>query len=350
MRELNSANITDAVLEQMATTPDARMKEIQTAAVKHLHAFARETNLTPAEWIAGIGFMTNVGQMCTPERQEFILLSDTLGLSALVNFLHDKTAMEEATGTSLLGPFYRENAPVLAAGSQIARKVKPGSECSLYGRVTDVQGQPIANARVSLWQTSADGLYDIQESATEVDYRGVFTTDANGVYVARTVIPVGYTIPMDGPVGAMVRMQKRHGMRPAHIHFLVSSPGFRELVTALYLRSDPYLATDTVFGSSGDLAVDLVADDPNAPIQGMPAMRFDMALSRESAEGAGRVGADPSQILKPGPAATPASVATAVPVAAAVVPAAVAVARASVAPTPVPEKRGFLSGLFGRKT
>jgi hydroxyquinol 1,2-dioxygenase len=348
MRELNSANITDAVLEQMATTPDARMKEIQTAAVKHLHAFARETNLTPAEWIAGIGFMTNVGQMCTPERQEFILLSDTLGLSALVNFLHDKTAMEEATGTSLLGPFYRENAPVLAAGSQIAKKVKPGSECSLYGRVTDVRGQPIASARVSLWQTSADGLYDIQESATEVDYRGVVTTDANGVYVVRTVTPVGYTIPMDGPVGAMVRMQKRHGMRPAHIHFLVSAPGYRELVTALYLRSDPYLETDTVFGSSGDLAVDLIANDPNAPIQGMPAMRFDMALSRESAEGSGRVGADPSQILKPAPAATtavPAAVATV-----AAVGASVAALPTTVTTMPVPEKRGFLSGLFGRKS
>jgi hydroxyquinol 1,2-dioxygenase len=340
MRELTSANITDAVLEQMATTPDARLKEIQTAAVKHLHAFARETNLTPAEWIAGIGFMTQVGKMCTPERQEFILLSDTVGLSALVNFLHDTTAMEAATATSLLGPFYRENAPVLAAGSQIARKVKPGSECLLYGRVTDSRGLPIPNARVSVWQTSADGLYDIQESATEVDYRGVFSTDADGRYVVRTVTPIGYSIPMDGPVGAMIKTQNRHGMRPAHIHFLVSSPGFRELVTALYLRTDPYLETDTVFGSSGDLAVDLVANDPDAPVQGLPAMRFDMSLSRESAEGSGRVGADPSQIVKPAPvAAAPA------PVAAAVVTPAAAPAAAS----PAPEKRGIFQSIFRRK-
>ena len=252
MRELTKDNITDATLEQMATTPDARLKEIQTSAVKHLHAFARETNLTPAEWIAGIEFMTKVGKTCTPERQEFILLSDTLGLSALVSFMHDSTAMEEATHTSLLGPFYRENAPTLPAGSQIAKKIVPGSECQMYGRVTDITGKPIANARVAVWQTGADGLYDIQESPTEIDYRGFFATDADGRYYLKTVKPIGYSIPMDGPVGAMVRAQKRHGMRPAHIHLLVSAPGYRELVTAIYLRGDPYLATDTVFGSSGD--------------------------------------------------------------------------------------------------
>ena len=147
------------------------------------------SNLTPAEWIKGIEFMTAAGKMCTPERQEFILLSDTLGLSALVNGLHDKTAIEEGTHTSLLGPFYREASPKLAAGSQIARHVKPGSECVLYGRVTDVDGKPIANASVSIWQTGADGLYDIQESAASIDYRGVFTTDADGVFMLRTVKP-----------------------------------------------------------------------------------------------------------------------------------------------------------------
>ena len=207
----------------MATTPDARLKEIMAAAVKHLHAFARDVNLTPAEWIKGIEFMTEVGQMCSPERQEFILLSDTMGLSALVNGLHDKTAIEEGTHTSLLGPFYRETTPTLAPGSQIAKKVKPGTECALYGRITDVNGKPLAGATVSVWQTGADGLYDIQESATEVDYRGVFTTDADGRYHLRTVKPIGYSIPMDGPVGALVKAQGRHGMRPAHIHFLVGA-------------------------------------------------------------------------------------------------------------------------------
>src|SRR5438105_9817616 len=146
MRELTPETITDAVLDQMAATPDPRLKEIMACAVKHLHAFAKEVNLTPAEWIKGIEFMTAVGQMCTPERQEFILLSDTLGLSALVNGLHDKTAIEEGTHTSLLGPFYRETTPKLPAGTQIAKKVKPGSECVLYGRLTDVSGKPHVNA------------------------------------------------------------------------------------------------------------------------------------------------------------------------------------------------------------
>jgi hydroxyquinol 1,2-dioxygenase len=300
MHELTPETITDAVLDQMATTPDPRMKEIMASAVKHLHAFAREVKLTPAEWIKGIAFMTAVGKICTPARQEFILLSDTLGLSALVNGLHDSTAMEEGTHTSLLGPFYREAAPNLPAGSQIAKTVRPGSEIVLYGRVTDVNGKPVANATVSIWQTGADGLYDIQENAASIDYRGVFTTDAKGVYLVRTVKPIGYSIPMDGPVGDMVRAQKRHGMRPAHIHFLVGAPGYRELVTALYLRDDPHLVDDVVFGSSDDLAVDINPKDPECPIPGLPTIRFDMRLSRETAadKAGGRVGADPSAILK----------------------------------------------------
>jgi hydroxyquinol 1,2-dioxygenase len=309
MRELTPETITDAVLDQMATTSDPRMKEVLAAAVRHLHAFAREVNLTPGEWIKGIEFMTLVGKMCTPARQEFILLSDTLGLSALVNGLHDKTAIEEGTHTSLLGPFYREASPKLVPGSQIAKYVKPGTECVLFGKVADVHGKPLADATVSVWQTSADGLYDIQEDATSTDYRGVFSTDANGIFTIRTVRPRGYSIPMDGPVGNMVRAQGRHGMRPAHIHFLVGAPGYRELVTALYLRDDPHLADDVVFGSSEDLAVDIVPDDPNCPIPGVPSIRFDLRLSREGEadKTSGRVGSDPSAILKEEAALTVAS-------------------------------------------
>jgi protocatechuate 3,4-dioxygenase beta subunit len=312
MRELTPETITDAVLDQMSTTPDPRMREVMAAAVKHLHAFARDVNLTPGEWIKGIEFMTLVGKMCTPARQEFILLSDTLGLSALVNGLHDKTAIEEGTHTSLLGPFYREASPTLAAGSQIAKQVKPGTECVLYGRITDIQGKALADATVSVWQTSADGLYDIQEDATSVDYRGVFTTDKNGLYVVRTVKPRGYSIPMDGPVGAMVNAQRRHGMRPAHIHFLVGTPGYRELVTALYLRDDPHLDDDVVFGSSDDLAVDIAPNDPECPIPGVPSIRFDLKLSREGEadKTSGRVGSDPSAILKEAKVAAPAPAAS----------------------------------------
>jgi protocatechuate 3,4-dioxygenase beta subunit len=244
--------------------------------------------------------MTQVGKICTPARQEFILLSDTLGFSALVNGLHDTTAMEEGTHTSLLGPFYRETTPQLTAGSQIAKNADPGTEIILYGYVTDVNDKPLGGATVSLWQTSASGLYDIQENPNSVDYRGIFTTDANGLFFLRTVKPLGYSIPMDGPVGEMVRAQKRHGMRPAHIHFLVGAPGYRELVTALYLRDDPHLADDVVFGSSGDLAVDINPKDAECPVKGMPSIRFDMRLSRETAadRAGGRVGADPAAILK----------------------------------------------------
>jgi protocatechuate 3,4-dioxygenase beta subunit len=300
MRELTPETITDAVLEQMASTSDPRLKEVMAAAVKHLHAFAREVNLTPAEWLKGIEFMTAVGKMCSPERQEFILLSDTLGLSALVNGLHDRTAIEEATHTSLLGPFFRENAPKLEAGAQIANTVAPGTEVALWGKVTNVRGEALANAQVSVWQTGADGLYDIQVDASGTDYRGVFATDAQGHYALRTVRPLGYSIPLDGPVGKLVKDQGRHGMRPAHIHFLVSAPGYRELVTALYVKGDAHIADDVVFGSSADLVAELKQDDPACPLKGIPSLRFDVTLSREGVadRATGRVGADPAAILK----------------------------------------------------
>jgi protocatechuate 3,4-dioxygenase beta subunit len=300
MREYTPENITDAVLEQMATTPDPRMKEIMEGAVRHLHAFAREVNLTPAEWIKGIEFMTKVGQMCTPARQEFILLSDTLGLSALVNIMHDKIKMEEATGASLLGPFFRENTPKFEHGARIADAKKGGPELVLYGRVTNAQGAPLPDAQVIVWQTAADGRYDIQNSIDEIDCRGVFRTDDKGNYLVRTVRPLGYYIPLDGPVGAMVLAQKRHGKRPAHIHFLISAPGYRELVTALYISGDEHLEDDVVFGASGDLVVDVKADDPNSPIPGVPSVHFEFSLARESEadKRAGRVGADPGQVTQ----------------------------------------------------
>jgi protocatechuate 3,4-dioxygenase beta subunit len=301
MREYTPENITDAVLEQMSTTPDPRMKEIMESAVRHLHAFARDVKLTPAEWIKGIEFMTKVGQMCSPARQEFILLSDTMGLSALVNIMHDKTKMEEATGASLLGPFFREKTPVLDYGAQIAQRTD-GKELVLFGRVTNAQGEPLPNAMVTVWQTAADGLYDIQHGIETIDCRGIFRTDQNGNYLIRTVRPLGYYVPLDGPVGHLVIAQKRHGKRPAHIHFLIGAPGYRELVTALYIAGDEHLEDDVVFGASGDLVVEVKDDDPASPVQGVPSVHFDFSLARESEADrrAGRVGADPAAITKGG--------------------------------------------------
>jgi protocatechuate 3,4-dioxygenase beta subunit len=297
MRAYTPLTITDTVLEQMASTPDPRMKEVMEAAVRHLHAFAREVNLTPAEWIKGIEFMTKVGQACTPARQEFILLSDTMGLSALVNIMHDKTKVEEATSASLLGPFFRENTPKFESGAQIAKKAE-GADIVLFGRVTNAQGAPLPNAQVTVWQTAADGRYDIQNGIEEIDCRGIFRTDDAGNYLVRTVRPLGYFIPLDGPVGQMVMSQKRHGMRPAHIHFLISAPGYRELVTALYLAGDAHLEDDVVFGASADLVADIKENDPACPIKGPPSIHFDFSLARESEadKRAGRVGADPAAV------------------------------------------------------
>jgi catechol 1,2-dioxygenase/hydroxyquinol 1,2-dioxygenase len=299
MKPYTPESITEVVLAQMSTTPDPRMKEIMESAVRHLHAFAREVNLTPAEWIKGIEFMTKVGQMCTPARQEFILLSDTIGLSALVNVMHDKTKVEEATSASLLGPFFRENTPRFEPGAQIARKTD-GREVVLFGRVTNAQGTPIPNAQVTVWQTAADGRYDIQNSLEEIDCRGIFRTDDKGNYLIRTVRPLGYFIPLDGPVGQMVMAQKRHGKRPAHIHFLISAPDYRELVTALYLAGDEHLEDDVVFGASGDLVAEVKASDPASPIKGIPSIHFDFSLARETEADrrAGRVGGDPGAITK----------------------------------------------------
>jgi protocatechuate 3,4-dioxygenase beta subunit len=301
MQDFDIDGITDAVIAQMATTPDPRMREIMAAAVRHLHAFAREVNLAPDEWLKGIAFLTAVGQACTPYRQEFILLSDTLGLSRLVNVMHDAKGREAAgTETSLLGPFFREDAPTIGLGESIARHAE-GPELLLYGQVVDAAGQPVPGAVVDIWQTDADGLYDLQANDPSVmDMRARLTCDAEGRYHLRTLRPIGYSIPMDGPVGEMVRRQGRHGFRPAHIHLLVAAPGFRELVTALYLGDDPHVDSDTVFGVSKSLVVTPAEGLPDAPVPGVPAIRYDFTLSRDVGEGGGRVGSDPSRLVPAG--------------------------------------------------
>ncbi len=289
--------MTEAVLGQMDGTADERLKTIVASAVRHLHAFAREVNLTPGEWLKAIEFLTRVGQTCTATRQEFILLSDAVGLSTLVNALHDATAREKATATSLLGPFFREDAPLLSLGEQISKRDK-SEEILLWGTVVSAAGQGIPNAKLMVWQTSSAGLYDLMEGdGAAIDYRGTFRTDAHGRYHLRTVRPLGYSIPMDGPVGDLVRAQGREGCRPAHIHVLISAPGFRELVTALYFPGQ-YLETDVVFGASPELLANEKANDPEAPVKGLPSVHFDFALARAGAADllGGRVGADPSKL------------------------------------------------------
>ncbi len=299
MLAIDEKTITDAALAQMSGTRDPRLKQIMECLVRHLHAFAREIDLTPEEWIEGIKFLTAVGQTCTPYRQEFILLSDTLGLSSLVNSLHDKRAIETGTKTSLLGPFYRQDSPQRNLGESIASDPK-GHEICIYGRVTDPAGQPVPNASVQIWQTDDEGVYDLQRNDPSVmDLRGWYHADSEGRYHLRTVRPLGYMIPMDGPVGDMIRAQGRHGFRPAHIHFLIGAPGYRELVTALYLRTDEHIDSDTVFGVTESLVTETTVNDPSSPFPKLPSIRFDFSLGKATAiDASGRVGADPSQITK----------------------------------------------------
>jgi hydroxyquinol 1,2-dioxygenase len=302
LRAIDENTITDAAIEQMASTPNPRLKQIMEPLVKHLHAWAREADLTPEEWLQGIAFLTAVGQKCTAYRQEFILLSDTLGMSSLINSLHDKRATEAGTKSSLVGPFYRQDSPPMKLGATIVTKPSNGLEVVLYGRVTDGTGKGVANASVEIWQPDETGNYDLQKhDPSEMDLRGHFHTDSQGHYYLRTVAPLGYMIPMDGPVGDMIRAQKRHGYRPAHIHFIVGAPGYREVVTALYLSGDPHVDSDTVFGVTESLVTSVNQKDPNSPIPTLPSIKFDFKLAHATAKDmTGRVGADPSQIVKAG--------------------------------------------------
>ena len=297
MQDLDIHSITDAAIAQMAKTPDPRLREIMEAAVRHLHDFAREVDLKPDEWLAGVGFLTAVGQMCTPYRQEFILLSDVMGLSRLVDVMHDSTGREHSgTESSLLGPFFRESAPVIPLGGTLAREAGH-PEVTMFGRVVDTDGQGVPHAWIDAWQTDAAGLYDLQAHDPSVmDMRGRVQCDETGRFHFRTVKPLGYSIPMDGPVGAMVKRQDRHGMRPAHIHLLVQAPGFRELVTALYLADDVNIDSDTVFGVSTSLVVEVRDDLADNPLPG-PGVRHEFTLSRATEGGGGRVGSDPSRLL-----------------------------------------------------
>ena len=299
MRPIDEKTITNAVLEQMSATGDPRLRTVMDALVRHLHDFAREVDLTPEEWLEGVRFLTAVGQACTPYRQEFILLSDTLGVSSLINALHDRRSGNTGTKSSLLGPFYRQDSPARKLGESIAGEAG-GPEICIHGRVVDLDAKGIAGASVQIWQCDDEGYYDLQKHDPSVmDLRGWFHADTEGRYYLRSVRPLGYLIPMDGPVGDLIRAQKRHGYRPAHIHFMISAPGYRELVTALYLRNDDHIDSDTVFGVTESLVTETTAADGSSPLPDLPAIRFDFTLAPAAARDAsGRVGADPSQLTR----------------------------------------------------
>src|SRR5688572_2516445 len=222
-RDFDEHSITDAVVERFAATPDARLKQILTSLVRHAHDFVRDVELTQDEWFAAVTFLTRVGHMSDDKRQEFILLSDTLGVSMLVDAINHRHP-EGATESTVFGPFHREGAPVLPAGASIAGKTD-GEPTFVSGRVTDTAGRPLVGALLDVWQAAPNGLYDSQDPEQGgLNLRGKFRTDTDGRYAFQTVKPVNYPIPMDGPVGRMLRACSRHPYRPAHIHFIVSAP------------------------------------------------------------------------------------------------------------------------------
>jgi hydroxyquinol 1,2-dioxygenase len=242
-----AADLLDNVVARLAGTPDPRLREIMTALVGHLHAFAVEVRLTETEWAAGIRFLTDAGQRSSDERQEFILASDTLGVSMLVDLLaHD--ASSGATESTVLGPFYLAGSPDRPNGSSTAERPS-GDPAYVRGRVTDPAGRPIAGARVDVWQNGADMLYAVQDPAAPPNnLRGVFTTDADGSFSFIGVRPVDYPIPTDGPVGRMLAATGRHPWRAAHLHLIVSAAGYRSVTTHLFDDGSRYLDSDAVFG------------------------------------------------------------------------------------------------------
>jgi catechol 1,2-dioxygenase len=257
-RNKTEDDITAEVVERFAGTPDPRLRQIMLGLIRHLHAFVKEVELTEAEWFQAIEALTEAGRFCSDKRQEFILFSDTLGVSMVVDLINHRKP-DGATESTVFGPFHRLGAPELPAGGNIAHLDKTGIPTLVSGRVLDLDGHPIEGALLDVWQTQSSGLYDSQDdSLGELHMRGKFRTDAEGRFLIRTVLPVNYPIPSDGPVGAMLRATGRHPWRPAHIHFVVSADGCEPVTTHIFDRTDEYLSSDAVFAVKDSLICDFV--------------------------------------------------------------------------------------------
>ena len=255
MEKLTANNITDVALARFGEVHNRRFREIMTSALRHLHDFVREVGLTPQEWKTAIDFLVAAGHITDEKRNEFILLSDTLGVSALVDLLSHSRQPAAATESSLLGPFYREGVPEMPAGSSIAHETA-GETVTVRGTVTGGQGRPLANATLDIWQAAPNGLYDLQDdNQPELNMRGRFRTDASGRFEFRSLKPLSYPVPHDGPAGELLLAQGRHPYRPAHIHFIITAQGHETLTTALYIAGDPYIESDAVFGAKDSLTV-----------------------------------------------------------------------------------------------
>lgn len=255
MQYFTEETSTETVNARMGEATSPRLRRVMSSLVTHLHAFIKDVELTEAEWGTAIDFLTQTGQICSDTRQEFILLSDALGVSMLVDAVNNRVP-DGATETTVFGPFHVEGAPEREMGASISLDGK-GEACLFEGRVLDLDGKPIENALVSVWSDNEDGFYDVQQPDIQPAFnnRGIFRTGPDGRYAFRGIKPVSYPIPDDGPVGKMLAALGRHPWRPAHMHFMLTAPGYRRVITHTFVAGDPYLISDAVFGVKGSLIV-----------------------------------------------------------------------------------------------
>jgi hydroxyquinol 1,2-dioxygenase len=284
--DANGTSVTEEAVGSLGADTDPRLRELLTGLVRHLHDFARETRLTQEEWERAIGFLTATGQTCTDTRQEFILLSDVLGLSMLVETLN-ADRVPGATESTVLGPFHMTESPVREVGADIDL-VGSGEPCVVSGRVLSQDGTPLPGAVLDVWQADADGFYDVQRPDLQPpgNGRGLFTADAAGRFWFRTCVPSPYPIPTDGPVGDLLRATGRHPYRPAHIHFIATAEGHAPVTTHIFVAGSDYLDSDAVFAVKSSLVEDFAeTDDPSLAREfGVPNpfrhARFDLVLTR----------------------------------------------------------------------
>ena len=266
-------DVTPSVLRAMSGTDNKRLRTVMDAFVRHMHAFAREVKLTEAEYDLGVDFLNRIGQATHDSHNEGILFADAIGFSTLVCLSNNGNAGATETAAALLGPFWRVNSPRTENGASIARSPTPGPELFVDCEIVDAAGQPLANVEVDVWQSSPIGLYENQdETQADMNLRGKFTTDASGRFSFRSVKPAGYPVPTDGPVGDMLRAQNRHPYRPAHMHFLGFKPGYKTLITQVFVDHDEHLDSDVVFGVTRTLVGDYRRhDDGDPPAPGVRA-------------------------------------------------------------------------------
>lgn len=265
---MSTEKITGEVVETCSSAGSFRQRQIVQSFIKHLHGFVEDVKPSDDEWMAAIQFLTSVGHMCDDKRQEFILLSDILGVTALKDHLNNLKP-DGATEASVLGPFYRDGVSVFENGSSISSGEHDGEVCLVKGKVTDIDGKPISGALVDVWQSAANGLYEQQDdSQPDMNLRGVFKTDENGEYWLMTVKPKFYPIPTDGPVGKLLKTLGRHEYRPAHIHFIVSAPGYEPVITQYFDKDSEYISSDAVFGVKESLIIEFSVSDSDKEYKG----------------------------------------------------------------------------------